>query len=414
LALRAIGATTELAELPFTLATNDWACLEVSLTAQAGGHEHWRPEVYFTTEGALFDVDDADLARGTRGACPQMDYALQQVAWLPGVVAYPGSGLSGLVEVENAGDTPGEWPHSMRYWLSATRSGPPLYDEASGSVVVLPLAPQASSGPLYFDLMLPPSVKPGKTYYLVMETGSTSSALGAGQRRRALPFYVEPCSADTLFCDIPQGFWARAEAERWYELGVTSGCRSETQPFRDLPFCPQQTLSPDTMAIFLVRHLVDPAFRPTAPYAGIYADVPESHRRSMWIEALYKEISFVARSNCPQVPGELRFCPSAPLLRQDLLRYLAAALERTSALDPAPMRDPHATDNVTATGSASYYVDLADQPELATVANAMHAAGILPDEDPACPDLGRGPRFCPDAPALRIDAAVWMVRAFTP
>jgi hypothetical protein len=62
--------------------------------------------------------------------------------------------------------------------------------------------------------------------------------------------------------------------------------------------------------------------------------------------------------------------------------------------------------------AAPHYVDLTDTPELDALASTLWALGILPDNDPACSDLGLGPRFCPDEPAQRIDAAVWMVRAF--
>lgn len=393
LALRAIGDETDTAETPFTLTDDRWVCLETTLMAQTDSSVHWRPEIYFSSEGAFFDLDDAVLTAGTQGACPQSLYALHRLDWLPGTVAYPGSGISGVVEIENLGEAPTQWPHVLRYWLAATRNGPPLVDEASGTLTVDPLGANTSSGPLYFDLTLPPSLEVGKTYYLVMDTGATG--LSSSQRRRALPIRVEPCSQDSLFCDIPTTFWAREEAERWYTDGITSGCRSETQPYLDLPFCPQQTLSPDTMAIFLLRHLIDPVYRPTAPYQGIYADVPESHRRSLWIEALHDQLGFVERSNCPQVEGELRFCPQAPLLREDLLRYLAAALETEFDVDAPP-----------------HFVDLTEQPELSALATALWRAGILPDNDPACPDLGAGPRFCPQEPARRIDAAVWMVRAF--
>jgi hypothetical protein len=397
LALRAIGAENELAEQPFILADANWSCLELALETQLAGHVHWRPEIYFSSEGALYDLDDAKLVRGPAGACPQTNYAVQRLAWLPGTVAYPGSSISGVVEIENLAEEATTWPATLRYWLAATRNGPPLLDEASGALTVPPLAADASSGPLYFDLALPPALETGKTYYLMLDTGATAATLPASQRRRALSLTLEPCAPDVLFCDIPTGFWAQTEAEAWYATGITSGCRSETQPYRDLPFCPQQTLSADTAAIFLLRHLIDPAFRPTQPYRGLYADVPESHRRSLWIEALHDEIGFVARSNCPQVDGEARFCPQAPLLREDLLRFLFAAVK----LEPAEGATPH-------------FVDLAGDPELAALATAAWEAGILPDDDPACPDLGVGPRFCPQEPARRIDGAVWMVRAFAP
>ena len=393
LALRAIGDQTDTAETPFTLTDDRWICLETTLTAQSGSAVHWRPEIYFGSEGSLYDLDDAALMLGTAGACPQAQYALQRLDWLPGTVAYPGSGISGLVEIENLGETPTQWPHVLRYWLAATRNGPPLVDEASGTLTVPPLAANASSGPLYFDLALPPSLKAGKTYYLMVDTGATG--LSGSQRRRALPLKLEPCSADSLFCDIPNGFWAQAEAEAWYTDGITSGCRSETQPYRDLPFCPQQTLSVDTMAVFLLRHLVEPVYRPTAPFQGVYADVPESLRRSGWLEALHDELGFLKRSNCPQVEDELRICPQAPLLRADLLRYLAAARPVTTTVDAAP-----------------HFVDLEDDATFSALATAFWQAGVLPDNDPACPDLGMGPRFCPQQPARRIDAAVWMVRAF--
>ncbi len=395
LALRAIGADNELVEQPFILTDANWSCLELSLETQLAGHVHWRPEIYFSSEGALYDLDDAELVRGPAGACPQTHYAVQRLAWLPGAVAYPGSGISGVVEIENLAEGATTWPATLRYWLAATRNGPPLFDEASGVLTVPPLAAAANSGPLYFDLALPPALEAGKTYYLMLDTGATAATLPASQRRRALPLTLEPCAADALFCDIPTGFWAQSEAEAWYATGITSGCRSETQPYRDLPFCPQQTLSADTAAIFLLRHRIDPAFRPTQPYRGLYADVPESHRRSLWIEALHDAIGFVARSNCPQVAGEVRFCPQAPLLREDLLRFLAAAVQ----LEPA-------------TGIASHFVDLAGDAELAELATAAWQTGILPDDDPACPDLGVGPRFCPQEPARRIDGAVWMMRAF--
>ena len=83
LALRANGDENAISELPFILTDDRWTCLETSLEIPAGDIEFWRPEIYFSTDRAVYDVDDVTLAFDASGNCPQANHAIGRLEWLP-------------------------------------------------------------------------------------------------------------------------------------------------------------------------------------------------------------------------------------------------------------------------------------------------------------------------------------------
>jgi hypothetical protein len=389
LRLWAISGSPEENTLSVTLPPDRWVCLETTLTIRTTWHDHWRGEFYFETLNATYDLDNVQFRFEERAGCPQTEYAVRDFRLLDGQFAVAGSTLSGRLEVENLGPAV-ETESYAQLWLADHPAGGAVSSEATAFVPIPPLAAGATSQPIYFDLPLPTNLISGTTYFAPLQLRSVHVPQSA-TLRPTLRLTIVPCDPATLFCDVPAGYWAQGEIEAWYTAGITRGCRSGTEPHRNLPFCPGGVLWPEVMAIFLLRQRHGADYQPPTEYRGIYADVPADHPRAQWIEAFYDQLGDLPRSNCPQKSQTRTFCPTEPVLRADLLRYVAAIWPLAKG-----------------EGSAFVDLDLAADPQLAALAATFQALGLLPVDDPHCPDLGLGPRFCP---ADRADAAIWMARA---
>ncbi|MCL4862407.1 MAG: hypothetical protein KJZ93_23530, partial [Caldilineaceae bacterium] len=396
LALWAIGAQQEQRYLDFALEGNGWSCLEVTLPAARADHRHWRAELYFYAEGAAYHVDNASLVEGPNGACPETSYVTRAFGPIPHTLLHPGETFSGLLVVENTSGLPVERRHQLQVWVANEPYGPPLGAEPTTLVDVPPLAAGQVSRPLYFDIRLPRALSTDQPYFLVHEFASFRANLDdmrASRQSRRID--IQPCAVGAFYCDIPDGFWAQREVEALHAAGVTTGCRTDAKPHEGLPFCPQQLLWLDYLAVFLLRHHHGAGYQPAAAYRGFFEDVPATHQRAWWLEELYERLGPLERANCRSAAGSHRACLEMPMLRRDLLRYLAAYLQSEP---PPPVQ--------------RYYVDLDDDAALMALAEHFRARGFLPDVDPHCPAHASGPRFCPGEPARRVDAAVWMARAF--
>ena len=112
------------------------------------------------------------------------------------------------------------------------------------------------------------------------------------------------------FADVDAGLWWAPFVDRLFELGVTSGCR--TEPAR---FCPDRNVDRAQMATFLKNAFaLDPA-----PPAG-FTDVDAGATHSAAIDAL---AGAGVTAGCRLEP--LRYCPDRAVTRAQMATFLARA-----------------------------------------------------------------------------------------
>lgn len=204
-------------------------------------------------------------------------------------------------------------------------------------------------------------------------------------------------SQNSLFCDVPTGHWAYEEIDAVYERGITKGCNSSGVPWNNLPFCPDELVDRAHMAVFLIRriHHDDPDYEPTAPYYGIFADVPESHPQAHWIEELYIRGITTGSSACG---SGLRYCPENYVTRAEIASFL--------------MRTERYLNNVPdyqAIPLTGVFDDISLSNVHAPAIEYMYWQGFTN----GCPPPNNGVIiFCPDALVNRATIAVLMARTF--
>ncbi len=95
---------------------------------------------------------------------------------------------------------------------------------------------------------------------------------------------VYPDSGQTVatrFADVPADHWARTWVERLANAGVTAGCG--TAPPR---FCPDDAVTREQMAVFLLRAREGSTYTPTACTTAPFSDVPSTSPFCPWIQEL--------------------------------------------------------------------------------------------------------------------------------
>ncbi len=91
--------------------------------------------------------------------------------------------------------------------------------------------------------------------------------------------YTPPPETGTLFSDVPAGSFAAAWIEALAAEGVTSGCGGGE-------YCPNNTVTRQQMAVFLLKMLEGSAYLPPPCTTATFDDVPCSDPFSPWIEEL--------------------------------------------------------------------------------------------------------------------------------
>jgi hypothetical protein len=120
-----------------------------------------------------------------------------------------------------------------------------------------------------------------------------------------------PPAASGIFADVPPTHPFARWIEQLYREAITGGCG--TSPLR---YCPDQSVTRDQMAVFLLRSKHGPGYQPPAA-TGIFADVPLAHPFARWVEQLYRE---TITSGCGINPA--RYCPDQSVTRGPMAAFL--------------------------------------------------------------------------------------------
>jgi hypothetical protein len=121
--------------------------------------------------------------------------------------------------------------------------------------------------------------------------------------------YTPPLvGSSTGFDDVPTDYWAAAWIKALASLGITNGCGGGN-------YCPEQSVTRDQMAVFLLRAEHGGVYIPPAGTGTLFADVPAAHWAVDWIEQLALE---GITGGC----GDGDYCPSDPVTRASMAVFL--------------------------------------------------------------------------------------------
>jgi hypothetical protein len=175
------------------------------------------------------------------------------------------------------------------------------------------------------------------------------------------------------FNDVPVNHLFYNEIERLSARGITLGCGGGN-------FCPDQVVTRDQMAGFIIRALG--SFNPPAPAAQRYADVPPSN-------SFYAFIDQMAVRQITLGCGGVNYCPADPVLRGQMAAFIVRALHTPGYIPPAP--------------TAQRFADVPLSNPFYAHIEEMAVRGIT---------LGcGGSNYCPLQPVTRAQMAAFLVRA---
>jgi hypothetical protein len=134
---------------------------------------------------------------------------------------------------------------------------------------------------------------------------------------RALGFGELP-SATPTFADVPADYWAYGWVERFFTLGITTGCGTDSAGQR--LFCPDRGVTRAEMAAFLGRARGQGELTPATP---TFADVPADYWAYGWIERLY---ALGITTGCgTDEAGRRLFCPERGVTRAEMAVFIIRA-----------------------------------------------------------------------------------------
>jgi hypothetical protein len=128
------------------------------------------------------------------------------------------------------------------------------------------------------------------------------------------------------FTDTPAWTGLQPSVELLFRKGTTGGCVALNPATGSRLYCPEQTVTRDQMAVFIVRSLGLPPLNPAVP---TFADVPTNY----WAFGHIEQLSTTGiTTGCASAP--LRFCPLDPVRRDQMAVFLVRAKGLTT-LTPA-------------------------------------------------------------------------------
>lgn len=186
--------------------------------------------------------------------------------------------------------------------------------------------------------------------------------------------YIGPLS---VFSDVATSSVSWSYVQALYAAEITSGCTAGS-------YCPNDNVSREQMAIFLVRAMHGPTFTPPAA-TGDFSDVNIASFAAPYIEQFAAD---GITTGCATSP--LRFCPADPVQRSQMAIFLLRA-KHGAGYTPPP-----------ATGTM-----FADVP-----AGSFGAAWIEQLANEGITSGCGGGNYCPGSPVNRAQMAIFITRTF--
>jgi hypothetical protein len=178
-----------------------------------------------------------------------------------------------------------------------------------------------------------------------------------------------------IFADVPEGHPAWRGIEALYRAGVTAGCAAA--PLR---YCPDDSVTREQMAVFLLRAKEGPTFTPPTCIVATFVDVPCDSPLAPWVYEL-------ARRGITAGCDVDRYCPAAPVTREQMAVFLLATA------DDGPI------------GCAGTFVDVSCGSACAGGIQRLVQRGITA----GCASAS----YCPTSNVTRAQMAVFLVITFS-
>ena len=122
--------------------------------------------------------------------------------------------------------------------------------------------------------------------------------------------FSPPAATGSVFLDVSPVDFAASFIEQLASDGITAGCGNNN-------YCPDDTVTRDQMAVFLLRAKYGSSYSPPAA-AGVFGDVDLGHWAVRWIEQLAAE---GITAGC----GGGNYCPNADVTRDQMAVFLVRA-----------------------------------------------------------------------------------------
>jgi len=206
----------------------------------------------------------------------------------------------------------------------------------------------------------------------LIDAGTNGSFfLDAFESRRAGYIGLDP-----VFSDVPAGHLFQNRILAIYNAGVTAGCGGGN-------YCPDASSTRGQMAVFVLKSIEGPDYRPPECITPTFGDVPCSHLFADWIE------EFSLRGITAGCGGG-NYCPDSPVSRGQMAVFLLKGLEGAS------YRPPECTVPTFGDVPCSYI--FADWIEEFFLRGITAGCG--------------GGNYCPDASSTRGQMAVFLSKTF--
>lgn len=390
------GLAREKSPRYYTFEGTDWQCVESTLRTQQAGKIELTLELYLHDQaGAEVWIDNARFQLGVSETCPRPALRLTNLLLPFGTDAryYAGAVIPVVAEVANHG-TLDSTPTSILYWVTTQINADPLEPNIAPEDDSIPVvAPESSYVKREDNVFVPVGLSPGQ-YYIVAELGETGDRYTLNE-----PITIEACEGEGYFCDISDDSWAYHGIQQWAEIPITNGCRSGTEPYNNRPFCPKMIVDNWAVALFILRHLKGPEFKPNEPLEPYYTDILLEDPSQLAFEYFHQNGVELIPTGCLKTLGEPKACPFQMVTRGDLARYLAIVLdwnlESQSFSGPEP------------------FIDLPEDEFTRQAILYMESQGFLDFREPDCLPVNGARRFCPASPLRRANAAAIMTSVFS-
>jgi RHS repeat-associated protein/uncharacterized repeat protein (TIGR01451 family) len=127
-----------------------------------------------------------------------------------------------------------------------------------------------------------------------------------------------------VFSDVPESHAFYTFIGKLSARAVTQGCGSGS-------YCPENSVTREQMAAFIIRALHEPGYVPSPPAQQRFNDVPPSHPFYAHIEEMaLRQITLGCASNPPL------YCPTQQVTREQMAAFIIRALHEPGYVPPPP------------------------------------------------------------------------------